>query len=138
MDTIFGKQAEPELFSARNGLLLAHHIEKIFDNGKMAIVPYISENTSTSFCLDNIKGSITFSFEESFEESLEHLWKSLFKGLFKGLHQSLLKSISQSFMTYSYYCSNSLTMTLLPLLSTFPPTTQHVPSHYGVPAFSEK
>lgn len=75
MDAIFGEQAEPELFSARNGLLLAQHIEKVFDNGKMAIVPYISE--STSFCLDNIKSWIISKQREYQVKILDPEWDRL-------------------------------------------------------------
>ncbi|KAJ5443625.1 uncharacterized protein N7458_007497 [Penicillium daleae] len=51
------------------------HIEKVFDNGKMAIVPYISE--STSFCLDNIKSWITSKQREYQVKILDPKWDRL-------------------------------------------------------------
>ncbi|KAE8157666.1 hypothetical protein BDV40DRAFT_308512 [Aspergillus tamarii] len=43
MDAICGKTSEPELFSARNGLLISSIIEKYFDDGKLVIVPDLPE-----------------------------------------------------------------------------------------------
>ena len=48
MDAIFGRKAQSELFSPRNGLLLPVHIEKVFDIGKLAIVPHLPESTCMS------------------------------------------------------------------------------------------
>lgn len=44
MDAIFGKNKKPELFSPRNGLLLAKQIEDVFDKGFLVIVPLLSDN----------------------------------------------------------------------------------------------
>jgi hypothetical protein len=38
MDAIFGKTKTPELFSARNGLLVSSLVEDIFDLGKLVLV----------------------------------------------------------------------------------------------------
>ncbi|PLB53872.1 hypothetical protein P170DRAFT_396820 [Aspergillus steynii IBT 23096] len=43
MDAIFGKTSPPELFSAKNGLIMCSKIEKVFDSGAIVIVPDIPE-----------------------------------------------------------------------------------------------
>ncbi|PTU23482.1 hypothetical protein P175DRAFT_0556127 [Aspergillus ochraceoroseus IBT 24754] len=49
MDAIFGKTRTPELFSARNGLLISQqHLEEIFDCGKIVIVSDLPERPETS------------------------------------------------------------------------------------------
>ncbi|KAL2819092.1 hypothetical protein BDW59DRAFT_181768 [Aspergillus cavernicola] len=39
MDSIFGKKTPPELFSARNGMLVPMAVERFFDSGKFVICP---------------------------------------------------------------------------------------------------
>ncbi|KAB8272818.1 hypothetical protein BDV30DRAFT_239130 [Aspergillus minisclerotigenes] len=56
MDAIFGKTAEPELFSARNGLLITTVIEKYFDDGKLVIVPDLPERPQAAELLGWVKG----------------------------------------------------------------------------------
>ena len=46
MTAIFGPEAQDELFSAANGLLLPNGIEEEFESGMMAIVPAIKDPTS--------------------------------------------------------------------------------------------
>jgi hypothetical protein len=58
MDAIFGKTAEPELFSARNGLLISSAIEKYFDDGKLAIVPDLPERPLAVELFAWLKGEI--------------------------------------------------------------------------------
>lgn len=43
MDAIFGKKRPEELFSVRNGLLVARPVERSFDSGKLVIVPDLPE-----------------------------------------------------------------------------------------------
>lgn len=43
MDAIFGKKRPEELFSARNGLLVAQPVERWFDSGKLVILPDLPE-----------------------------------------------------------------------------------------------
>ncbi|KAB8264844.1 hypothetical protein BDV32DRAFT_144879 [Aspergillus pseudonomiae] len=43
MDAIFGRKRPPELFSTKNGLLLFNGIERVFDAGKLVIVPDLTE-----------------------------------------------------------------------------------------------
>ncbi|KAE8164545.1 hypothetical protein BDV40DRAFT_298344 [Aspergillus tamarii] len=56
MDAIFGKTSEPELFSARNGLLISYVIEKYFDDGKLVIVPDLPERPQVAELLAWLKG----------------------------------------------------------------------------------
>jgi hypothetical protein len=43
MDAIFGSRRPPELFSARNGILISSSIERYLDCGKLVIVPDLPE-----------------------------------------------------------------------------------------------
>lgn len=47
MDAIFGKTQPPELFSPRNGLILAKYVEDVFDSGKIVIVPDLPNRLTT-------------------------------------------------------------------------------------------
>ncbi|KAN0074034.1 hypothetical protein V8E54_007971 [Elaphomyces granulatus] len=46
MDAIFGTTKTPELFSARNGLLVSSLVEDIFDLGKLVLVPDLPDKPS--------------------------------------------------------------------------------------------
>jgi HNH endonuclease len=46
MDAIFGKTKTPELFSARNGLLVSSLVEDIFDLGKLVLIPDLPDKPS--------------------------------------------------------------------------------------------
>lgn len=56
MDAIFGKKAKPELFSARNGLILSNDIKAHFDSGVFAIVPDLPERPAMPMMLRWLEG----------------------------------------------------------------------------------
>ncbi|KAJ5880620.1 uncharacterized protein N7473_011673 [Penicillium subrubescens] len=114
MDAIFGEQAEPELFSPRNGLLIAQHIEKVLDIGKLAIVPYISE--STGFCLDNIKSWIANQQREYQVKILDPKWDRLDTRIY----------------SFSSLTFRDLDGRKLQFLSSFRPAARYVYFHYCI------
>lgn len=56
MDTIFGKQKSPELFSPRNGLLVSKPIERYFDSGKFVIVPDLPDRPPLAEVISWVQG----------------------------------------------------------------------------------
>lgn len=47
MDAIFGTRKTPELFSARNELLISSIVEEVFDSGKITIVAGLRDQPQT-------------------------------------------------------------------------------------------
>ena len=56
MDAMFGKKRPPQLFSAMNGLLLHRCIERVFDSGKLVIVPDLADRPAVTEILSWIQG----------------------------------------------------------------------------------
>ncbi|KAL4778506.1 hypothetical protein BJX76DRAFT_352568 [Aspergillus varians] len=56
MDGIFGRREPPELFSARNGILVTRSMERWFDSGKFVIVPDLPDKPPLAELLAWVQG----------------------------------------------------------------------------------